>query len=202
MPSTGYCLSQFAYNRKHHSSIMMSPIEADLGYQPRSVSDIVLPGRHTSRACSFITYQQSILAEAQDAMAVAQVKWHAAYDANRLHVEFAVGDFVLPDSRQLSLAHTGTRTKRKFAARIECPKSLESTRTCSTYHWVFEFIRGSTSRCCVGTNATTAHLVSHECSSKISLSTSHRWSSHGVGLAPVQGPLTRDVGSRPLGRGD
>ncbi|GMF38444.1 unnamed protein product [Phytophthora fragariaefolia] len=59
-------LAEFAYNSRMHASIGMSPFVADLGYQPRSVADCVVPVTRASRASKFITHQQAIVAEAQD----------------------------------------------------------------------------------------------------------------------------------------
>ncbi|GMF40356.1 unnamed protein product [Phytophthora fragariaefolia] len=73
--------AEFAYNSRVHSSIGMTPFLADMGYQPRSVADGIIPASRPTRASRFVHHQQAILAEAQDAMAAAQLSWHASYIA-------------------------------------------------------------------------------------------------------------------------
>ncbi|GMF46937.1 unnamed protein product [Phytophthora fragariaefolia] len=117
-------LAEFAYNSRIHASIGMSPFMADLGYQPRSVADCVVPVTRASRASKFVTHQQAILAEAQDAMAAAQGRWHVAYDRNSPQLHFNIGDFVLLSTQNLALAHLGTDGKRKFAPRYIGPYKI------------------------------------------------------------------------------
>ncbi|KAG2927032.1 hypothetical protein PC117_g14697 [Phytophthora cactorum] len=101
---------------------------ADLDYQPRSVMDCVVASARPSQASKFVTHQQAMLAEAQDAMAAAQQHWHAAYDQNRRHVWFNVGESVLLNTKGLDLAHLDTDGKRNFASRFIGPnKILQST---------------------------------------------------------------------------
>ncbi|GMG18154.1 unnamed protein product [Phytophthora fragariaefolia] len=73
-------LAEFAYNRRVHSSIGMSPFEADLGYVPYMPDDVTrdpeLEQLHKS-AQEFLLKQDAILKMAQDAMSEAQtrMKW-------------------------------------------------------------------------------------------------------------------------------
>ncbi|KAE8972582.1 hypothetical protein PF004_g24723 [Phytophthora fragariae] len=126
-------LAEFAYNSRTHSSIGMSPFVADLGYQPRTVADCSVNSSRTTRASTFVTHQQAIIAEAQDAMAAAQFQWHAAYDRNRLHMVFKVGEEVLLDTKHLDLAHMGTDGKRKLAARFIGPCRISKVAGPDTY---------------------------------------------------------------------
>ncbi|KAJ8548452.1 hypothetical protein ON010_g11221 [Phytophthora cinnamomi] len=126
-------LCEFAYNSRVHSTTGMSLFMADLGYQPRSVSDCVVATSRQSSASKFITHQKAILAEAQDAMATAQERWHAAYDRNRSHLVFAVGDKVLLNTKNLALAHLGTDGKRKFAPRFIGPYLITDITGPDTY---------------------------------------------------------------------
>ncbi|KAE8963300.1 hypothetical protein PF011_g29084 [Phytophthora fragariae] len=66
-------LAEFAYNARDHSSLGMSPFVADLGYQPRSVSDLDVPESPSYKSASrFVDVQKAILVECQDALA-----WHS-----------------------------------------------------------------------------------------------------------------------------
>ncbi|GMF49347.1 unnamed protein product [Phytophthora fragariaefolia] len=63
--------AEFAFNSRNHKYIGMSPFMADLGYEPRSVADCVIP-RPTPRqqqANSFLEHQQTILGQARDVIA-------------------------------------------------------------------------------------------------------------------------------------
>ncbi|KAG3113227.1 hypothetical protein PI125_g7523 [Phytophthora idaei] len=136
-------LGEFAYNPREHSSIGMSPFMADLGYQPRSVMDCVVASARPSQASKFVTHQQAMLAEAQDAMAAAQQRWHAACDQNRRHVCFNVGESVLLNTKGLDLAHLGTDGKQNFASRFIGPNKIlqlrDQTRASSLYHLDYDF---------------------------------------------------------------
>ncbi|KAE9284771.1 Transposon Ty3-G Gag-Pol polyprotein [Phytophthora rubi] len=121
-------LAEFAYNSRNHESIGMSPFMADLGYEPRSVADCVIP-RPTPKqgqATSFLEHQQTILGQARDAIAAAQANWQRNYDKNRPHTTYSVGDDVLLNTRNLELDHVGTDGARKFAARFIGPYRVTS----------------------------------------------------------------------------
>ncbi|KAG6614674.1 reverse transcriptase [Phytophthora cinnamomi] len=126
--------AEFAYNSRPHASIGMSPFEADLGYQPRSVLDLTIPQQNVlPAAVSFVDHQRSLLLEAQDAMARAQQRMSTAFDRNRRHQSFAVGDKVLLDSQNLDLAHIGASGRRKLASRFLGPYTVEAVAGPSRY---------------------------------------------------------------------
>lgn len=126
-------LGAFAYNARVHSPTGMSPFVADLGYQPRSVMDCVVSVTCESGASKFVTHQQAVLAEALNALAAAQGRWHASYDRNRPPLCFNVGEAVLLTTKNLDLAHLGTDGKRKFAPRFIGPYKITQLTGPDTY---------------------------------------------------------------------
>ncbi|KAG3010938.1 hypothetical protein PC120_g14748 [Phytophthora cactorum] len=116
-------LAEFAYNSRSHESIGMSPFMTELGYEPRSVADCVLPSpkAQQKQATSFLEQQQILLGQTRDAIAATQVNRQRNYDKNRTHITYKVGDEVLLNTRNLNLDHLGTDGTRKFAARFIGP---------------------------------------------------------------------------------
>ncbi|GMF28487.1 unnamed protein product [Phytophthora fragariaefolia] len=80
-----------------HSSIDMSPFEADLGYVPYMPDDVArdpdFEQLHKS-AQEFLLKQDAILKMAQDAMSEAQTRMKSYYDKNRLAQDFKPGDML------------------------------------------------------------------------------------------------------------
>jgi hypothetical protein len=128
--------AEFAFNSRFHSTIQMSPFEADLGYNPRSPSDLLLEkinklGIKEQEAITFAEHQKVQLTLAQDAMAQAQVRMKHYYDRNRTDQEFAIGDQVMLCTTNLSMTHLGQGPtgKRKFGPKWIGPfEILENIR--------------------------------------------------------------------------
>ncbi|OWZ00903.1 Retrotransposon Polyprotein [Phytophthora megakarya] len=57
--------AKFAYNSRNHESIGMAPFMADLGYEPRSMADCVIPNPTLKQRqeSSFLEHQQTITAK-------------------------------------------------------------------------------------------------------------------------------------------
>ncbi|GMF63487.1 unnamed protein product [Phytophthora fragariaefolia] len=103
-------LAEFAYNRRVHSSIGMSPFEADLGYVPYMPDEVARDPAFEQlqkSAQDFLLKQDAILKMAQDAMSEAQTRMKSYYDKNRLAQDFKPGDMVLLDGRNLDIRHKG-----------------------------------------------------------------------------------------------
>ncbi|KAE9310844.1 Transposon Ty3-I Gag-Pol polyprotein [Phytophthora rubi] len=118
-------LAEFAYNRRVHSSIGMSPFEADLGYVPYMPDEEVARDPEFEQlqksAQDFLLKQDAILKMAQDAMSEAQTRMKSYYDKNRLAQDFKPGDMVLLDGRNLDIRHKGFAQAKKLAPRFIGP---------------------------------------------------------------------------------
>lgn len=117
-------LAEIAYNRRQHSSIGMSPFEADLGYVPYMPDDIAADPEFKKMnisARNFLIRQEAILKMAQDAMSEAQERMKAYYDKNRLRQDFQIGDLVLLDGKNLDIRHKGYAKSKKLAPRFIGP---------------------------------------------------------------------------------
>ncbi|GMF33586.1 unnamed protein product [Phytophthora fragariaefolia] len=142
-------LAEFAYNSRTHSFIGMAPFMADLGYQPRTVAGCLVNSSRTTRASTFVTHQQAIIAETQDAMSAAQFQWHATYDRNRPHLVFKSGEEVLLDF--ISISRIWERMENvSLPLDLLVPTGLSKSLGRTLTHWnylrVFDFILTTTYR--------------------------------------------------------
>ena len=95
----------------------MSPFEADLGYKPRAVRNIVndLNDTDSAEQIPFVRLQLAKLRICQEDMVALQLAFKLQFDKNRIEADIMVGDYVLLDTTHLSLKHVGTSGKRKWA---------------------------------------------------------------------------------------
>ncbi|ETN00919.1 hypothetical protein PPTG_24175 [Phytophthora nicotianae INRA-310] len=127
-------LAELAYNSRVHDSIGMAPFVADLGYLPRSVSELAVPPRDRPRSASrFVDTRQTILTECQDALEQAQQRMKFYYDRNRPTISFQVGDEVLLDTSNLALHHVGNDGKRSLAPKYIGPYPVVKITTPDAY---------------------------------------------------------------------
>ena len=87
-------LAEFAYNRRFHSTIQMSPFEADLGYVPYIPNDIANDPEFemfNQQNQDFLLKQEATLRKAQDPIAKAQDRMKKNYDKNRPVQIFKIG---------------------------------------------------------------------------------------------------------------
>ncbi|KAF1333396.1 Retrovirus polyprotein, partial [Globisporangium splendens] len=88
--------AEFAYNRRVHSTIGMSPFEADLGYNPYIPDDVAADPEFkklNKAAQDFLFHQEVFLRKAQDAMSEAQERMKSYYDKNRKQQNFEIGPY-------------------------------------------------------------------------------------------------------------
>lgn len=131
-------LLEFAYNRRHHSAIGMSPFECDLGYNPRTVDDLKLEAslkRKRSKSNDFVNGLKSILTRAKDSMAIAQEKMESSFNKRRREVKFEVDDEVMLSTRNLALTHLGldSEARRKLGPKWIGPFKVVELTTPDTY---------------------------------------------------------------------
>ncbi len=120
----GQLKAEFAYNRRAHSSIGMSPFEADLGYVPYMPDEVAADpefSKLNKAAQDFLLQQDVFLKKTQDAMSEAQDRMKSYYDKNRKQQEFAVGQLVLLDGKNLDIRHKGFAKTSKLAPRYVGP---------------------------------------------------------------------------------
>ena len=132
--------AEFAFNSRFHSSIQMTPFEADLGYNPRSPSDIIfeqlsMAGNKKQEALSFAESSKVQLTLAQDAITQAQLRMKHYYDRNRPEQKFEKGDKVMLITTNLSTTHIGqgVEGKRKFGPKWIGPFDIIESIRRDTY---------------------------------------------------------------------
>lgn len=95
---------EFSYNSTIHSSIGMSPFEADLGWSPHAVG---VPSKLLNIQCpSSMTFAENLVSiggQVQDNLRAAAEKQKVQYDKSKLHKEFAVGQHVLLNTDGITL---------------------------------------------------------------------------------------------------
>ena len=117
-------LAEFAYNRRVHSTIGMSPFEADLGYVPYMPDEVASDPEFkklNKTAQEFLLRQETLLKVAQDRMSEAQERMKFYYDKNRLVQNFELNDLVLLDGKNLDIRHKGYAQSKKLAPRYIGP---------------------------------------------------------------------------------
>jgi hypothetical protein len=83
-------MAEFAYNSRLHSSIAMTPFEADLGYRPRAFDDLSLLQRPqmSADAFKFAEHQQHVLQQCRANLKSAQASMKRFFDRNRPDLRF------------------------------------------------------------------------------------------------------------------
>ncbi|GMF16682.1 unnamed protein product [Phytophthora fragariaefolia] len=117
-------LAEFAYNRRVHSTIGISPFEADLGYVLYMPDDVASDPEFIKlekSAREFLLRQETRHKVAQDRMRVAQERMKFYYDKNRLVQNFEVNDMVLLDEKNLDIRHKRYAQSKKLAPRYIRP---------------------------------------------------------------------------------
>ena len=103
--------AEIAYNSRIHESIKMSPFEADLGYVPRSIPDVVFDrfvgSKNTKDAGLLYHRNQETLKVLKENLKQAQSRVSKYYNRNRPVQLFEVGDKVMLSAKNLDIQHLG-----------------------------------------------------------------------------------------------
>ena len=112
-------LAEFSYNSTYHSTIDMSPFEADIGFIPPMDVMGILESKNVIPIDNFLTFQQERLKWAKEKMSDAQARAQKIYNQHRPLQEFKIKDKVLVSTKNMAVRHLGTQkvSKRKFTAR-------------------------------------------------------------------------------------
>jgi len=107
---------EFAYNSTTHSSINLSPFEADLGWIPRAAcTPITVESVQCPASVSFTEHLERISGRVQDDIRAALERQKVQYDKSKIHRQFAIGDLVMLNADGITLD-----------ARRGLPQSLQS----------------------------------------------------------------------------
>ena len=129
---------EIAANDRKHSSIQMTPFEADRGYPMISPIDLEI-GQHVGvksmEARDFVMKCKNDLIRMQEQIARSQHQMQKHYNVNRPDQQFQVGDQVLLNTMNLKLTHAaaGKDAKRKLSPRWIGPFSVLRETTPDTY---------------------------------------------------------------------
>lgn len=109
-------IAEFAYNSTSQASTGKTPFELDLGYHPRWPLDLmiqtVVETPRSSTAVDFATRQQHNLQQAKDSLIRARDAQKELYDRQHLPHDFAIGDSVYLDTRDLPITYANNTEER------------------------------------------------------------------------------------------
>jgi len=94
-------LAEFTYNAAKHKAIEMSPFEADVGYIPRLLLDLLAPGSWTPNSRPGMEYAEwlvKILRMLRERMNVAELTLVTEANEHRQPYPFWIGDSVFLDT--------------------------------------------------------------------------------------------------------
>ena len=129
-------LAEFAYNSRFHSTIGMSPFEANIGYKPYTPADVERDPEFevlSKEAQQLVLKQQAFLQMARDKMAESQDRMKYYYDRNRSQQMFEIGELVLLDNKNLDIRHKGYAVKNKLAPRFNGPYTIIKKHSKDSY---------------------------------------------------------------------
>lgn len=124
-------LAEFAYNSRPQKTIQMAPFEADLGYIPRTFTNLALP-KSNSQAKKFVEQQQTNLEILRSRIQEAQDKMKTYYDRDRSEQELDIGQLVLLNMENLNPRHGGYE-RRKLGPKYIGPFEILEAKKGSTY---------------------------------------------------------------------
>ena len=131
-----------AFNTRVHSVHGKTPYEVDTGRPPRTIPVVAInqasgSDRKLEKALEFKQKLDADLLDAQESLAMAQLKMQKYYNRNRKAQLFRVGEKVLLSTKNLSLPHLLLRkdgAKRKLAPKYIGPFAIaELARNPDTY---------------------------------------------------------------------